>query len=84
MAPALIFHTPINGSSFIKAASYHAQKSILIITIKSQGEGIPYEYHDVPLQTITEFISARSKGKYYNKHIKGKYPQYSEILLQEK
>jgi hypothetical protein len=84
MPPALIFHTPVNGSSFIKSVSYYAQKSKLIVIMKSQGEGIPYEYHDVPLQTYDEIRSAKSKGKYYNKHIKGKYSQYSEVLLQEK
>ncbi len=81
MTPELIFHTPIKGSSFIEAASYYAQKSRLIITIQP---GIPYEYHGVPLQRATGFFKSRSKGKYYNKFIKGKYLQYSEILLQEK
>jgi hypothetical protein len=85
MPPALIFYTLV-GSSFIKSVGYYAQKSRLIVTIQGKGEDIPipYEYHDVPLQTMTDFIAAKSKGKYYNKFIKGKYPQNSEILLQEK
>jgi hypothetical protein len=84
MSSPLIYYFPVYRSSFIKAVSYYPKKSRLIVTMKSEGEGIPYEYHDVPLQVMTRFISAKSKGKYYNKFVKGKYPQHSEILLQKK
>jgi KTSC domain-containing protein len=39
-----------------------------------------YQYYDVPEDVYNEMLSAESKGRYFNSHIRGKY-QYQEIEL---
>ncbi len=42
--------------------------------------GRVYQYMDVPEDVYEGMLAAESKGKYFNKYIRGKYP-YQEIEL---
>lgn len=42
--------------------------------------GRVYQYFDVPIAVYLEFLTAESKGKYFNAHIRNEYP-YQEIEL---
>ena len=42
-----------------------------------------YQYFDVPEDIYTEMLNAPSKGKYFNAHIRGKFP-YQEIELKKR
>ncbi len=44
------------------------------------GSGRIYQYYDVPEDIYDEMLSADSKGKYFNSHIRGKYT-YQEIEI---
>ncbi|MCC7451234.1 MAG: KTSC domain-containing protein, partial [Anaerolineae bacterium] len=36
--------------------------------------GRVYQYFDVPIAVYLEFLTADSKGKYFNAHIRNEYP----------
>jgi hypothetical protein len=42
-----------------------------------------YQYFDVPKNVYTRMLTAASKGKYFNAHIRGKFP-YQEIELKKR
>ncbi len=42
--------------------------------------GRVYQYFDVPIAVYLEFLTAESKGKYFNAHIRNEYP-FQEIEL---
>jgi hypothetical protein len=78
MVSNLGFSIIVNNSSFIEQITYYPQKSILVVIIQT---GTPYEYHNVPLQRVAGFLKSKSKGKYFNKFIKNKYPERFLLLL---
>jgi hypothetical protein len=41
-----------------------------------------YQYYDVPEEVYNAMLTAPSKGKYFNEHIRGKY-SYQEIELKQ-
>ncbi|MCX2453771.1 KTSC domain-containing protein [Pedobacter sp. PLR] len=57
-------------STVIKHFNYNAEKCILYITFVS---GLTYAYTSVPLNIVTMFKMAGSKGRYFNHFIKGHY-----------
>jgi hypothetical protein len=59
-------------STVIDAVGY---SHVLEIQFES---GRVYQYYDVPEEVFQGMLSADSKGKYFNAHIRGKY-QYREI-----
>ena len=62
----------INGldSSAIRGFVYDKETKILTITFTSGGH---YDYPDVPLSVIYDWLKADSKGKFYNREIRNVY-----------
>ena len=58
-------------SSVIHHFIYDQAKSRLRVFFLS---GITYDYMNVPRELYEKLRNALSKGKFLNKHIKGKYP----------
>ena len=58
-------------SSLIESMTYNATTEILTIAFRTNGS--VYMYKDVPKSVVEEFLSAESKGRYFNKNIKGNY-----------
>jgi len=42
----------------------------MIVEFVNRGK---YEYFDVPLEVIQEFVAAPSVGRYFNQNIRGRY-----------
>ncbi len=57
-------------SSFIERICYDAKETYMLIKMKP---GVWYHYCTVPSSIVGEFLSANSKGSYYNATIKGRY-----------
>ena len=57
-------------SSVINKIVYNEKTKELYIVFKNKHI---YKYKEVPIEIIKEFISAESKGKYFNKKLKKKY-----------
>ena len=60
----------------------HEVQSSMISAIEETGRGTmivefvnrgKYEYFDVPLEVIQEFVAAPSVGKFFNQNIRGQY-----------
>lgn len=61
-------------SSFIRSIGYCNTEHILkIVTQSANGTIYAFAYCDVPKIRYTKFLSAKDKGVYYNRNIKGKY-----------
>lgn len=63
-------------SSVIAAINYNPVTLVLRITLHNQKV---YDYQGVPEHVAKQFLSAPSKGHFYNQYIKGKYQQV-EVL----
>lgn len=63
------------ASSNIHSVGYDSDKRKLEVKFRSKSI---YQYDDVPEKVYRRFLSAESKGKFLNKHIKNKYP-YTKI-----
>ncbi len=59
-------------SSVIESAGYS-----MVLEIEFES-GRVYQYYDVPVSVYMELMSAESKGKYFNAHIRNEYV-YREI-----
>lgn len=57
-------------SSELKSVGYSPKERILEVEFHSGGV---YQYDFVPFEINNALMSASSKGRYYNSHIKGKY-----------
>lgn len=62
-------------STVIRAALYDPDRAMLEITFTT---GRRYFYHDVPPDEAARFAAAFSKGRYFNAHIRDRYP-FTEI-----
>ena len=58
-------------SSTIAALGYNEECEILEVEFVS---GALYRYHGVPVDVHDALCAARSKGKFFNEHIKDCYP----------
>lgn len=56
-------------SSFLHQACFDEESKTLTLLIKSNY----YTYCDVPFYVFENLISASSKGRFYNRYIKGNY-----------
>lgn len=45
--------------------------------------GRVYQYFDVPEEVYVAMLASESKGRYFNQHVRGKYP-YQEIEFKER
>ena len=59
------------GGSWIQGAKYNSETKLMQIYIGKEGE--VYECQGVDSETWQEFKSAKSKGKYFNSYIRGKF-----------
>jgi lysyl-tRNA synthetase class 2 len=57
-------------SSVVKTTAYEIEHSRLTVTFVS---GRVYEYYLVPPSVAAAFRTARSKGAYFNQHIRERY-----------
>jgi len=57
-------------SSAISMVRYNKKGKVLEITFKKRGT---YQYSGVPERLVEQFLSARSKGKFFNRKIKDRY-----------
>lgn len=70
-------------SEVIASIGYDDKSKLLIVVFKN---GIAYTYPSVSWEVFRSFVSASSKGKYFNKHIKEQYASYGQTddnLLQK-
>ncbi|MFC0399442.1 KTSC domain-containing protein [Paraburkholderia rhizosphaerae] len=58
-------------SSAIRAVGYDPQRMHMRILFQ---QGHSYDFCRVPEHVYRELLEARSKGSYYNDHIRDKYP----------
>ncbi len=63
-------------SSNIEAIGYDAEHSQLHVQFKG---GMTYVISEVPQEVYDQFLSAPSKGSYYNRSIKPVYTQVSKL-----
>jgi len=61
--------TPVESSAFW-AAGYAQDNSWLYLLFRS---GEVYRYFDVPRWQYEEFLGADSKGRYFGRHIRGRF-----------
>lgn len=58
-------------SSLVRVISYEPRARALTVHLTNGGV---YRYREVPVHVFEGFIVAESKGAYFNKTIRGKYP----------
>ena len=58
-------------STSLHAATYQDQSAFLELEFCS---GAIYQYLGVPAQTYQDLLSAESKGRYFNQHIRNRFP----------
>ena len=59
------------GDSWIQGAKYNSETKLMQIYMSGGSE--VYECEGVDSDTWSEFKSAKSKGSYFNKYIRGKF-----------
>lgn len=59
------------GTSWITGAKYNTETKQMQVYIGTKGE--VYEFEGVDSGTWSEFKSAKSRGKYFNNHIRGNF-----------
>jgi hypothetical protein len=59
------------SSTTLKAATYQEQSASLELEFCT---GKVYCYLGVPVETYEELLGAESKGKYFNQHIRNRFP----------
>lgn len=60
---------PVNSSNLF-AVDYDSWRATLTIEFHSGGM---YEYYSVPRSVYAELMNADSHGRYFHRHIKGRY-----------
>ena len=63
-------HVPVTSTS-IASIGYHAESLTLEVEFTNGGL---YQYLGVPPKTYEEFLTAESKGTFYNARVKNDYP----------
>ena len=58
-------------STSLKAATYQDQDALLEVEFPS---GAIYRYLGVPEPVYQELLTAESKGRYFNQHIRNRFP----------
>lgn len=59
------------NSTLLHAAIYQDQSAFLELEFRS---GAIYRYLGVPAQTYQELLRAESQGRYFNQHIRNRFP----------
>lgn len=58
-------------STVIEKIDYERDRATMTVTFTT---GRVYRYYAVPLSVVEEFRSASSKGRYFNTHIRDRFP----------
>lgn len=58
-------------SSSLGQVSYERRKAILQVEFR---DGTAYQHAGVPLRTYRDLLRADSKGAYFNRHIRSRFP----------
>lgn len=58
-------------SSAISSVGYDERSSTLEVEFRS---GAVYDYHDVPPKVWKELLGAPSKGRFFSRSLRGRYP----------
>ncbi|WP_416878399.1 KTSC domain-containing protein [Litorimonas sp.] len=61
---------PAVQSRAISFIDYDPVSKVLVITFVKSGK---YDFPNFPLKLYEEFLQSKSKGKFYNLYIKGKF-----------
>lgn len=69
LAYVLELRSPV-ASSAIEAVGYDSDDRTLEIEFRHGGV---YEYFDVPEEVYRDLLTARSRGRYFHEHVRGKY-----------
>ncbi|WP_352677167.1 KTSC domain-containing protein [Mesorhizobium sp. M0618] len=59
-------------STSIRKFDYEPNTRILSVWFVASGKH--YEFLDVPVETFTAFKAAFAKGRYFNDHVRNRYP----------
>ncbi|MER9603430.1 KTSC domain-containing protein [Mesorhizobium sp. M0243] len=59
-------------STSIRKLDYDTNTRILSVWFVASGKH--YEFLDVPVETFTAFKAAFAKGRYFNDHVRNRYP----------
>jgi hypothetical protein len=62
---------PVFNSSAIDRAEYNPTTQVLQLWFVESGG--PYDYYGVPQHVFDDLCRARSKGTYFNNHIRDRY-----------
>ena len=60
-------------STAIEHIGYEPSQDSMTIRFRDKDKYPTYEYPDVPEELVARFTAARSKGKFYHRHIKNQY-----------
>ena len=63
----------------VESSVIHAVGHTRVLEIEFES-GRVYQYFDVPQDIYDSMLQSDSKGRYFNQHIRGKFP-YQEIQL---
>jgi hypothetical protein len=59
------------SSTLLQAAAYQPEDELLEVEFRT---GAVYRYCDVPVSIYEELLQADSKGRYFNQHIRNRFP----------
>jgi hypothetical protein len=68
-------------SSSIASTGYAPEQHVLQVEFRESGE--VYEYFDVPAEEYTAFLTADSKGTFFNVHFKSQEYRYHRVRRQQ-
>ena len=60
------------SSSMLQAYAYEPAERVFVV--RYNNSDMLHPHVDVPPEVVAEFEAAESKGKFFNAHIKAKYP----------
>jgi hypothetical protein len=60
------------NSSAIRRVSYDPSSGRFDVTFRQSG--LTYTHHHLPADVFAEFMDASSKGGFYSRRIRGRYP----------
>lgn len=59
-----------SGNSWIRLVDYYSDKTMIIMMGKKT-----YSYKNVPFSVFMDFMTAESRGRFFNYNIRGKYDE---------
>jgi hypothetical protein len=66
-------------STIVQSIGYNQLSEELNVILKSSPETV-YNFQGVKRDTANEFFESSSKGQYFNKQIKGRFPTTKQVV----